>query len=386
MPEREWVSFRVVHPDPFDFFQKLDLPLELHCAAEFSSKAQAVQLHRTLLSLGYIHHLQLKNSKPFRTTWALAWSQAALLLQPLKAFPRLLHQVEEGLRGYSRDHFWKLKGRGGRTYAWHRQTQVMGILNATPDSFSDGGRYLDPSLAADRALRMQEEGATWIDVGGESTRPGAKPVPASEEKKRILPVLRACVKVLRVPISVDTYKAEVARAAVGEGAQMINDISALRFDRRMGPTVAKLKVPVLLMHMRGNPRTMQKKPVYQDAVGEILRFFRAQLQYAQDCGISKDRLLIDPGFGFGKTDDHNLELLRRLWEFKVLDRPIVSGPSRKGTLGRLLGGLPPRERVEATAAAVTVSVLKGADFVRVHDVKSMARVVKIADAIRYDRG
>ena len=383
MPEREWVSFRVVHPDPFDFFQKLELPLELHCAADLSSKFQAVRLHQILSSLSYVHHLQINSSRPFQVAWALAWPQAALLLGPLKAFPLLFPQVEEGLKGYSRDHFWKLKGGGGRTYPWHRQTQVMGILNATPDSFSDGGRYLDPSMAADRALRMQEEGANWIDVGGESTRPGAKPVPVSEEKKRILPVIRACAKVLRVPISVDTYKAEVARAAVGEGAQMINDISALRFDRHMGPTAAKLKVPVLLMHMRGNPRTMQRKPLYRDVVGDILHFLRGRLQYAQDCGITKDRLLIDPGFGFGKTDEHNLELLRRLWEFKVLDCPIVSGPSRKGTLGRLLGGLPPRERVEATAAAVTVSVLKGADFVRVHDVKSMARVVKIADAIRY---
>lgn len=281
---------------------------------------------------------------------------------------------------------WKLRGRGSWTYTWHHKTQVMGILNVTPDSFSDGDRCLDPSIAVDHALRMQEDGADWIDVGGESTRPGAKPVPASEEKKRILPVIRACAKFLRTPISVDTYKAEVARAAVGEGARMVNDISALRFDRKMAATVAKLEVPVILMHMQGTPRTMQKKPVYQDVVGDILLFLRKRIEYALDHGITQDRILVDPGFGFGKTDAHNLEILRRLWEFKLLDSPILSGPSRKGTLGRLLGGLPPAERMEATAAAVTASVLNGADFVRVHDVKSMVRVVKIADAIRYQRG
>ena len=281
---------------------------------------------------------------------------------------------------------WKLRGRGSSTYTWHHKTQVMGILNVTPDSFSDDGRYLDPSVAVDRALQIQEDGADWIDIGGESTRPGAKPVPALEEKKRILPVIRACSKALSIPLSVDTYKAEVARAAVGEGARMVNDIGALRLDRKMAATVAKLKVPVILMHMQGTPRTMQKKPVYRDVVGDILLFLRERIEYAQKHGIAKDRILVDPGFGFGKTDDHNLELLRRLWEFKALDCPIVSGPSRKGTLGRLLGGLPPDQRVEATAAAVTASVLNGADFVRVHDVKSMARVVKIADAIRYQRG
>ncbi len=262
----------------------------------------------------------------------------------------------------------------------------MGVLNITPDSFSDGGRYVDPVPAVERALRMQEEGADWVDIGGESSRPGAKAVSASEEKRRVLPVLKACAKVLRIPVSVDTYKSEVARAAVGEGAQLINDISALGFDPRMGKLAARLKVPVVLMHMRGKPRTMQKNPVYQDVVGEILAFFRDRIVYARECGISEDRLLIDPGFGFGKTPWHNVELTRRLWEFKILGRPIVTGPSRKSTLGFLLGGAPPEERVEATGAAITASILKGADFVRVHDVQSMSRVVKIADAIRYDRG
>ncbi len=184
----------------------------------------------------------------------------------------------------------------------------------------------------------------------------------------------------------DTYKSEVALAAVGEGAQMVNDIGALRLDPRMGKTVARLKVPVVLMHMQGKPRTMQKKPVYQDLIGDLIAFFRERLEFARNCGISEERILIDPGFGFGKTPAHNVEITRRLWEFKILGHPIVNGPSRKSTLGFLLGGAPPEERIEATAAAVTASILKGADMIRVHDVKSMARVVKIADAIRYDRG
>jgi dihydropteroate synthase len=259
----------------------------------------------------------------------------------------------------------------------------MGILNVTPDSFSDGGRYLDPLKAAEQALKLQEEGADWIDIGGESTRPGAEEVSVFEEKKRILPVIKSCAKKLQIPLSVDTYKAEVARAAVGEGVKMINDISAMTLDPRMGKTVGALKVPVILMHMQGKPKTMQKKPIYRDVLGDILGYFRERLDYAKRCGISEDRLLIDPGFGFGKTDQQNLTLLRELWQLKVLGKPIVSGLSRKSTLGRLLGGLPPEQRVEATAAAVTTSILKGADFVRVHDVQSMARVVKIADAIHY---
>lgn len=295
-------------------------------------------------------------------------------------------QIQVGLRIYDPGNCWTLKGRGRREFKWNRKTRIMGILNVTPDSFSDGGRYLDPLAAADQALQLQEAGADWIDIGGESTRPGAKAVTTAEEKKRILPVIQACAKALRIPVSVDTYKAQVAEAAVGEGAQMVNDIGALGLDPRMGKTLARLKTPVILMHMRGRPRTMQKNPVYRDVVGEILAFFRQRMAYALQCGIAEDRILLDPGFGFGKTPWHNIEITRRLWEFKVLGRPLVFGPSRKSTLGFLLGGMPPEKRVEATGAAVAAAILQGADFVRVHDVQSMTPVVKIADAIRYDRG
>jgi len=377
------ISFRVLHPPPFDFFQSRSLPLDLVCAVEFSSKTKALQFEKTLLSISYLRHVRLEGSRPFQVLWSVSWPQAFLLNKSLSAFSRIARQIETGLKGYNREGFWALRLKNERSRSWSRKTQIMGILNVTPDSFSDGGRYLDPQRGAEQALRLQEEGADWIDVGGESTRPGAIKVSAGEEKKRILPVIRACAKMLRIPISVDTYKAEVARAAVGEGVQMVNDISAMTLDPQMGKTVSVLKVPVILMHMKGKPKTMQKKPVYRDVVGDILGYLRSRLDYARQCGIAEDRVLVDPGFGFGKTDQHNLALLRGLWQFKVLGKPIVSGPSRKGTLGRLLGGLPPEQRVEATAAAVTTSVLQGADFVRVHDVQSMARVVKIADAIRY---
>ena len=318
-------------------------------------------------------------------------ARLAALARRFKKFPgkkerSMGAQMGNALQGCLWTEGWDLSGRGTRKFRWARRTLVMGILNATPDSFSDGGRYLDPAAALDRALQMRDEGADWIDLGGESTRPGSRGISAAEEKRRVLPILKACSKALKTPLSVDTSKADVARAAVGEGAQMVNDVGALRSDPAMGRTVARLKVPVVLMHMRGRPRTMQKNPRYRDVVGEILAFFRERMDSALRSGIPADKIILDPGFGFGKQPGHNLEILRRLWEFRALGRPLMIGPSRKSTLGVLLGGLPPEERVEATGAAVAAAVLNGADFVRVHDVKSAVRVVKIADAVRYRGG
>jgi len=281
---------------------------------------------------------------------------------------------------------WRLPGPDHPSFRWKNRTQVMGVLNVTPDSFSDGGRFRDLGRAREEALRMQEAGADWIDVGGESTRPGAKPVGPQEEKKRVLPVIRALARSLKIPLSIDTYKAEVARAAVGEGARLVNDIGALGLDPKMAPTLAKLRVPVILMHMKGRPRTMQKKPLYQDLLGELTAFFQSRLEKARRAGIREQALLLDPGFGFGKGPWHNLEMTRRLGELKALGRPLVFGPSRKSTLGLLLGGAPPEQRLDATLAAVTAGVLYGADWVRVHDVKNAVAAVKIADALRYDRG
>ena len=198
----------------------------------------------------------------------------------------------------------------------------MGVLNITPDSFSDGGRFLKADLALARALQMQEQGADWIDVGGESTRPGAGEVSAADEKKRVLPVIRLLAKKLKIPVSIDTYKAEVALAAVGEGAQMVNDIGALELDPAMAPTLSRLKVPVILMHMKGRPRIMQAKPFYSNVAGEILRFFKARLEKAKKAGIQENRLLLDPGFGFGKSPWHNIELTRKLLRVQNL-RPAA---------------------------------------------------------------
>jgi dihydropteroate synthase len=260
----------------------------------------------------------------------------------------------------------------------------MGILNTTPDSFSDGGRYLDPQAALERVLCMQEEGADLIDVGGESTRPGAPPVAVAEEKRRVVPVVRLLAKHLKVPISIDTSKAAVAEAAVDAGARILNDVGALRLDLRMPRCAARLKVPVVLMHMKGLPRTMQKNPVYRDVVGEVKEFLKDRIEDIEKAGVDPRNIVIDPGFGFGKTPEHNLELVRGLGSLRSLGKPLLLGASRKSTLGVLLGGLPPEERLEASLAVAVAGILAGADLLRVHDVKETVRAVRIADAIRYN--
>ncbi len=261
-----------------------------------------------------------------------------------------------------------------------RSTMIMGVLNVTPDSFSDGGRYLAAEDAIRRGLEMAEEGADLIDVGGESSRPGAQPVPLEEEIRRVLPVVER-LAAAGPAISVDTTKAEVARRAVEAGAVLVNDISALRFDPQMATEVARMGVPVVLMHMRGTPQDMQQDPVYADVVGEVKAFLNERIAFAASAGIPSDRVMIDPGIGFGKTVAHNLEILRRLSEFTALGYPVLIGPSRKSFLGKILD-LPVEERVEATAAAVAIGVWQGAAVVRVHDVRAIRRVVRVVDAIR----
>ncbi len=255
----------------------------------------------------------------------------------------------------------------------------MGVLNVTPDSFSDGGRTLDPRRALDRALQMEEEGADLIDVGAESTRPGARPVSAGLELKRILPVLGRLVGRLKIPISVDTSKAVVADAALNAGAALVNDVTALK-DPRMGQVIARAGVPVILMHMRGTPRTMQKSPRYRRLIPEILSELKAAVAKAKAAGIRSDRILVDPGLGFGKRTEDNWCLLRNLAAFKALGFPVVIGPSRKSFIGRILD-LPVQERLWGTAAAVALGVAHGADIVRVHDVGPMRQVARVAHAV-----
>ena len=261
------------------------------------------------------------------------------------------------------------------------RTLVMGILNITPDSFSDGGLFLHSRAAIDRAIQMAADGADIIDIGGESTRPNAEPLSETEELARVLPVIQALVRSIETPISIDTYKAAVARKAVHSGAAMVNDISALTFDPNMAATVAELGVPVCLMHIQGTPRNMQQNPVYDDVVTDVKNWLADRIAAAKLAGITDENIIVDPGFGFGKTVKHNLELLRRLRELTELGYPVLSGTSRKSTIGKVLGGLPPEERLEGTAATVALSIANGASIVRVHDVKEMARVARMTDAV-----
>jgi len=258
----------------------------------------------------------------------------------------------------------------------------MGILNVTPDSFSDGGKFFDNERAVEQALRMHEEGADIIDIGGESTRPGAEKISVKKEISRVVPVIQALSNKVRVPISIDTYKSAVADAAVSAGASMINDISGLRFDPRMPRVAARHDVPVVIMHIKGTPKNMQKDPSYQALVPEIADYLRKGIEIALDAGITDDKIIIDPGIGFGKTLEHNIEIINKLDEFSGLEKPILIGPSRKSFIGKILGDLSVTERVEGTAAAVAICIFNGANIIRVHDVKEMARVAKVADRIK----
>jgi dihydropteroate synthase len=266
-----------------------------------------------------------------------------------------------------------------------RRTLVMGILNVTPDSFYDGGRRQDPHRAIADGVAMVERGAAIVDIGGESSRPGARSVDADEELGRVIPVVRGLRREVTVPISIDTYKSSVALAALDAGADIVNDISALRFDDAMTALVAREQVPVVLMHMQGTPRTMQLEPRYRDVVDEVKNFLAAQVRQALDAGIKANRLIIDPGIGFGKTLVHNLELLRRLPVLEALGYPLLVGASRKAFIGKILNA-DTQDRLEGSVAAAVAAVLGGAHILRVHDVNETVRAVRIADALRYGEG
>lgn len=251
----------------------------------------------------------------------------------------------------------------------------------TPDSFSDGGLFFDPGKAVEHGLALEAEGADILDVGGESTRPGAMPVPVEEEIKRVIPVIQALSTQVKVPLSIDTYKAEVARLAIAAGASIINDISALRFDPDMVHIARDYKTPVVLMHILGSPRDMQNNPVYDDVVQDVYHFLKERIEYAEMNGIRHEDIIIDPGIGFGKRLPHNLSLIKHLEVFKGLRCPILIGPSRKSFIGEVLRQ-PVDERIEGTAAVVAVAVMKGASIIRVHDVKAMKSVIRMAEAIK----
>ncbi len=266
-----------------------------------------------------------------------------------------------------------------------KKTHIMGILNITPDSFSDGGMHFDKSSAIEHALRMINDGADILDIGGESTRPGSEPVSLDEELRRTIPVIEALAKNISIPISIDTCKSEVALQALEAGASIVNDISGMRFDPEMPKVVSRFKAPVVIMHIKGAPKNMQNNPTYEALIPEIMDYFRISIRLAVKFGIPENMIILDPGIGFGKTLEHNLEIINNLDQFSILKKPILIGPSRKAFLGKILGGLPPQERLEGTAASTAISIIKGAHIVRVHDVKEMARVAKVADAIKQQK-
>ena len=279
---------------------------------------------------------------------------------------------------------YRLKLRRGE-FVLGRKTLVMGVLNVTPDSFSDGGKFFGLKQAVEHALAMERDGADIIDIGAESTRPGSEGISAAEELARLLPVLEALRGGPKIPISVDTQKAAVAELAIGAGAAMINDVSGLRHDPRLAEVVAKHRIPIILMHMRGTPRTMQKLPFVKDVLKDVLSGLKKSVVLARKAGVAKDKIILDPGIGFGKSFEQNYELLAKLPELAKLGCPLLVGASRKGFLGKTLAvkgkPAPANERGWGTAAAVTASILGGAHIIRVHDVAEMVQVARVADCV-----
>ncbi len=264
-------------------------------------------------------------------------------------------------------------------YDLNSRTYIMGILNVTPDSFSDGGKFYETNKAIEQGIKIAEEGADFIDIGGESTRPGSESISADEEIKRVVPIIEALSKKISIPISIDTYKASVAEKALQAGAVIVNDISAMTFDEQMPDIVAKYNAGVILMHIKDKPKTMQVNPSYENVTREVKDFLKDRVEKTKLSGINQ--IIIDPGIGFGKKLEHNLQLIRELKSFVELECPILIGASRKSFIGTILD-LPPNERLEGTAAIVTASILNGANIVRVHDVKEIKRVAMVTDALR----
>jgi len=263
-----------------------------------------------------------------------------------------------------------------------KKTYIMGILNVTPDSFYDGGRFFEKEKAVAHALKMVNEGVDIIDIGGESTRPGSDRISEEEEIKRVIPVIKEIRKNSDVIISIDTYKSKVAEEALSAGADIVNDISGCIADEKMPDIIKSYGVPVIVMHIRGNPKIMQRDVHYNDVVKDIIRSLRNRINYLKLRGINEEKIIIDPGIGFGKTVDDNIRIIKRLKEFRCLGRPILIGPSRKSFIGKILD-LPPEERLEGTLAVLALCIINGANIIRVHDVKEAVRVAKIIDYIKF---
>ena len=300
-------------------------------------------------------------------------------LEQYPALQSLGHSLKETLKNISKTHY-TIRCRK-RTFKLGKQTLLMGVLNVTPDSFSDGGFFLDREKAIAQGLKMVEEGADLIDIGGESTKPGSKPLGLEEELRRVIPVIEALAKEVDVPISIDTYKSAVAKKAVEAGAQMINDISGLHFDPDLAHVASKEDVPLILMHTRGTPETMQKDVHYESLLSEILQYLRESIQRAESAGLDPGQIVIDPGIGFGKTLEDNLLIIKNLQELRILGKPILLGTSRKSFIGKILN-TDVTERLEGTLSSIAIGVLNGAHIIRCHDVLEAKKAISVADAIR----
>ena len=317
----------------------------------------------------------------------------ALLMGTQKQFERLTEKLEgypnfqylgralrETLKNLSRTHCI-LRCRK-RTFTLGKKTLLMGVLNVTPDSFSDGGLFFEKEKAVDRGLQMVEEGADILDIGGESTRPASHPLSQEEELRRVIPVIESLSRKTEVPISIDTYKTSVAREALQAGAEIINDVSGLHFDPGLAEAAAREKVPIILMHIRGTPETMQRDVHYDSLFSEILQYLKTSIQRAESAGVDPDQIIIDPGIGFGKTAEHNLLILKHLSEFRILGKPILLGTSRKSFIGKILNTEAIPERLDGTLASIAIGVLNGAHIIRCHDVPEAKKATAVADAIR----
>jgi len=308
------------------------------------------------------------------------------LIQKLDSYPHL-RQIGQTLRDTFQNIFkshFTLRCRR-RTFHLGERTLLMGVLNITPDSFSDGGLFFDKTKAIAHGLKMVEEGADIIDIGGESTRPGSKPLGLEEELRRVLPVIEALSKETDVPISIDTYKSEVARRAIEAGAEIINDISGLHFDPELARVAAKENTPVVLMHIRGTPETMQKDVHYGSLFSEIIAYLNEGIRRVESAGVAPEQIVVDPGIGFGKTLEDNLLLIKHLSEFRILGKPILLGTSRKSFIGKILDAQPD-QRLEGTLSSIAIGVLNGAHIIRSHDVLQAKRAIAVADAIRRAEG
>jgi dihydropteroate synthase len=311
------------------------------------------------------------------------FEKLASKLEQYPGFQTLGRSLKKTLKNLSKVHY--ILRCKKRTFTLGKKTLLMGILNVTPDSFSDGGLFFAKEKAVARGLEMVEEGADLIDIGGESTRPGSKPLPHEEELRRVIPVIESLSQKTDIPISIDTYKSAVAKEAIRAGAGLINDISGLHFDPGLAEVAAKEKVPIVLMHIRGTPETMQTKVHYDDLLSEILQSLWDSIQKAELAGVDPDQILVDPGIGFGKTLEHNLLILKHLSEFRILGKPLLLGTSRKSFIGKILKAGDISERLEGTLASTAIGVLNGAHIIRCHDVMQARKAIAVADAIRLAR-